>query len=264
LRLGIQLAVALKLPATVLGVVESPDQSAVVEAHISWTLSQLSAAGIVADTRLVAGNTLVVIESEARRGDYLTVIGPLSWPLWRRLLRGSAIRHLLNRLAGPVLYVGQTYERLALQRVLICSGGLRQAGSAAQLGGQIATAFDATVTLLHIARPVPNLPGSLRDIPASAELYLQGNHLYARNLRQILVNLTALGVKTNFRVRGGDPLTEILAEAHAGDYDLLVIGSHAVLTWPARLVGGITHRVVERAGRPVLVVKEHRLRSWCL
>lgn len=57
--------------------------------------------------------------------------------------------------------------------------------------------------------------------------------------------------ETRARILG----TEILAEAREGDYDLVVIGSHRALTGPARLVGDITHRIVEDAGRPVLVVK---------
>ena len=46
-------------------------------------------------------------------------------------------------------------------------------------------------------------------------------------------------------------MLEILNVARSNSYDLVVIGSHAAVTGPARLIGDITHRIVEHAGRPV-------------
>lgn len=255
LRLGAQLALTLGLPTTVLGIVESSVRQREVAAKVTKMLEQMRAAGITVESRIVAGDAQTIIPCEANLGNYLTVFGALNPPLWRRLLRGPTMRHVLDAIEGPALCVYESYEPSTIENVLICSGGLQHAMAAVELGGQIAAAYKARVTLLHVATLHTNLPNHFQDIPHSPAEYLQDETLYAENLQQAIDALEEKGLTVTFCIRVGDPLREILKAIGDERYDLVVIGSHSVVTGPAQLVGDITYRIVERAGRPVLVAK---------
>ncbi len=254
LRLGVCFALALRLPVVILGIVESPKRRKEVTQDVARTAEQLRDGGIIADSRLVSGDAQQIIPAEAVRGDFLVVVGALEHPLWRRLLRGPTMRHLLDVLEGPVLCSFHAQETTAVEKVLICSGGLHHADAAIDLGGRIAAAFTADVTLLHVATPHANMPAHLQDLPDASDSYLHGDTIYAHNLQQTLAHLEGMGLSVEFQVRAGDPLLEILKMVHGDAYDLVVIGSHAAVTGPAKLIGDITSRIVEGAGRPVLIV----------
>lgn len=256
LRLGVQIAQTLQLPATILGVVEAPGRRKEVLADVDRTLEQLHAAGVAAASQVVSGNAHQVIPAEANRKQLLTVVGALDPPLWRRLLRGPTMRHIIAAVDGPIFCVFRQQEPTEIKKVLICSGGLQHADAAIHLGAEVAIACKAQVTLLHVVVPYSNMPAELQDRPNAPDAYLESNTLYAHNLQQAVTHLEAMGLAVDFQVREGDPLLEILNMIHDGSYDLVVIGSHTAVTGPARLVGDITYRIVERAGCPVLIVRK--------
>jgi len=56
-------------------------------------------------------------------------------------------------------------------------------------------------------------------------------------------------------VKIGIPVDEILKEAEAGDYDLLVMGAHGHGILSDALIGSTSRRVLRRCKKPVLVVR---------
>jgi nucleotide-binding universal stress UspA family protein len=56
-------------------------------------------------------------------------------------------------------------------------------------------------------------------------------------------------------VKMGDPVEQIIEEAEAGDYDLIVMGSHGHGPVRAAMMGDTVSRVVKRSKIPVLVVR---------
>ncbi len=56
------------------------------------------------------------------------------------------------------------------------------------------------------------------------------------------------------KVAMGDPVTEIIKEAHAGDYDLVVIGKRGEGLLEEAVIGTTARRVIRRCERPVLVI----------
>lgn len=256
LQFGVILARTLRYEATVLGVIETPVLQQLIETQTRWAVEQISAANIPCETNFIVGNALSIVPTVADKGDFLTVIGSLGRTIPRRLFRGRTISHLLEEMESPIVYVRTPPQNERLERILICSGGLHFANAAVDFGGQIAKAAQAEVTLFHVATPLPNMPKPVRDVRATpSEVYLQGENIYARNLRQQLANLQSMDLYATFKLESGDPLMQIMAEVRSGRYDLIVIGSHTVMTGPARLVGDIMHRIVEGSNQPVLVVK---------
>ncbi len=55
--------------------------------------------------------------------------------------------------------------------------------------------------------------------------------------------------------KSGHPVEEILKEAEAGNYDLIVMGSHGKGNLPDAMIGSVARRVVRRSRIPVLMVR---------
>ena len=58
----------------------------------------------------------------------------------------------------------------------------------------------------------------------------------------------------SIKVAMGDPVTEIINEAHDGGYDLVVIGKHGEGLIEEAVMGTTARRVIRRCDRPVLVI----------
>jgi nucleotide-binding universal stress UspA family protein len=64
-----------------------------------------------------------------------------------------------------------------------------------------------------------------------------------------------MGIHSTPKVRHGFVVDEILAEAHNGDYDLVIIGAHHK-NKQGFLLDDLAHQIISRADQPILVVKE--------
>jgi len=82
------------------------------------------------------GNAEDIIPRKARQGAFITVLGPLGRPPIRRLIAGRSIRHLMEEIEQPILYVPES--KLPLKKLLICIGGLGYEVTAEHLAMQIA------------------------------------------------------------------------------------------------------------------------------
>jgi nucleotide-binding universal stress UspA family protein len=56
-------------------------------------------------------------------------------------------------------------------------------------------------------------------------------------------------------VRHGLVVEEILDEAHAGNYDLVVIGAHHYEGWTSFLLDNLARQIITQMDRPVLLVR---------
>jgi hypothetical protein len=98
------------------------------------------------------GNAEEVIPHKAKQGDFIIVLGPLGRPQIRRVLTGRSIRHLMEEIEQPILYVPES--KLPLKKILICMGGLGYEVTAEHIAMQMAMKSRAEVTLLHIIPPI--------------------------------------------------------------------------------------------------------------
>lgn len=251
---GALVAEALHTEAVVLGIVERPSAAQPVQHAMEGASAILTRHRIPYTTRVREGRAIAEIAAEAAGGDFLTVVGPLGRSRLTRAVRRSSVWRLLEAVSGPVLVVRE--PRAVLRSVLICSGGLGRTNAAVRLAGEIARGAAAQATLLHIWTPTPLMERDwMRGRPDSTA-FLQSDAIQAQHLREELALLRDLGLEPTFTLRSGQPLNEILAEAHAGDYDMVAIGSTASASPLVKMaLGGITDKVAKRARRPVLVVR---------
>jgi len=113
--------------------------------------------------------------------------------------------------------------------ILICSDGTPASDNAARLGGLLAGATQARVTLLGIAEN-PSDEQPLR-----------------RALDQETDILRRTGVELQTAIQMGEPTAQILGETSAKKYDLIVIGSRR------RNASGRTYEIIKAIEPPVLV-----------
>jgi nucleotide-binding universal stress UspA family protein len=130
-------------------------------------------------------------------------------------------------------------ERRETVRILLCVAGMPYAEATLSFGGLIARITKSPVTLLHVA--------PREEEPAVGEEALL-------RASEMLVSVSHLSVET--RLRQGDPIANILAEAQEGDYDLIVIGACREVGLAQRLLGSVAQAIVRRVPISVLVVRQ--------
>jgi nucleotide-binding universal stress UspA family protein len=120
-------------------------------------------------------------------------------------------------------------------KILICSDGMPAADNATLLGGLLAKACAAEMTLLGIVERADD------EKPLREALEAQGQALRAD------------GIQPQIAVKAGEPVAEILKQASTTPYDLVVIGSRRTgssgLYWRTEK----TYEVIKVIPAPVLV-----------
>ncbi len=232
-----------------LGVVEKPPRLLEVEEFLAETERRLAEASIPYVRRVQAGRLGKAITPLAQEGT-MTVVGPMT----SRLAWARTLCQLLTTVATPVLHVAEAHMRL--ERMLLCTGGLRYAEGVVRIGGWLARAFGATVTLLNVVEPVT------LEYPVANQVKSHWSHLLetdtpqARRLREALETLRGMGVETEVRVRHGPVVHEILKEIREGEYDLVGVGSPYSARSLRRIYRpNVAVEVAEAAGRPVLIAR---------
>ena len=119
--------------------------------------------------------------------------------------------------------------------ILICSDGTSASDDAARLGGILAHATKAQVTLLGIA-----------ENPGDEQPLRQALDKQTDILRQA-------GVALHTVVQTGEPIGQILAETSAKKYDLIVIGSRRSTASGHSWQSHRTYEIIKGVEPPVLV-----------
>ncbi len=154
---GTWLAATLQMKITLLGVTEKLSPAQIEDHHpleeiFARAVALFQQKGVEYSNEVQNGNAEEVIPRRASKGDFITVLGPLGRPQFRRWLIGRSIRHFMEAIEGPILYVPKV--RLPLNKILIGVGGLGYEVAAENLVFQVAMKSDSEVVLLHIVPPL--------------------------------------------------------------------------------------------------------------
>ncbi len=254
LEYGIWLAELLKMPVVLLGVIETPRVQSQVEAYVAEASARLAEIGIPHQVEYDRGRGSVVIARYTTLGNFITVVGPLGRPAWRRVVQGRSFRRLLAKIETPIVYVPKS--KLPVKHILLCMGGLGYAHAVLNLVIFLAQAAGARLTLLHVVEPVNLEYPTSKRIEQNWEHILETDTPQARNLTQAIEKLEAAGLTFEFKVRHGNIVHEILNELHGGDYDLIGMGSHyGVHALRQMYLPDITSEIAEGLGCPVVTVR---------
>lgn len=251
LEYGVWLSELLGFSAVLLGIVEHPQDRSEVEKLIGYAEAGMKAKGVEYQIRFEKGNSREVISAITRESDYISVIGPLGRPVLRRLVQGRSFRRLMANIETPIVYVPQL--RLPLRKVLLCLGGLEYARGIEQLTIYLCRKAHAEVSVLHIVEPVTLDYPTARQVGKNWESILSTDTPQGRNIKQAIAEIETAGVQSEFKVRHGNPVHEIMDEFCNGDYDLIALGSsYSAHTLRHLYLPNVTAEVAEAVNRPVI------------
>ncbi len=254
-RFGALIAAACQAETSILGIVEKPGQEDAVLLALRQAQEILKEHRLNAELITKAGRPVPEIVKRTQESRYdLVVIGATRkgtrGPLW---MSARACK-IIESVEPPVLVV--IGERTALRRILLCTGGTKQADAMVQFPGEIAHRVNASVDLLHILAEPPAVYANLVKSEEDASQLLQSDSKLGRSLRHQKELLENLGVPGEVRLPRGLVLDELLDELQRNEYDLVVSGSSPVQDrWRVYIMGNVTREIVNRAELPVLVVR---------
>jgi nucleotide-binding universal stress UspA family protein len=217
---------------------------------------QLSATfeGLPAEVIIEEGEILPSINKTIQKYNIdLVVIGTRGRTGIGKLLLGSVAEEILRNVTCPVLTVGPHADttpgtRAEFREILYATDLSPESARAASYAISLAHEFGARLTLLHVVSE--SHPGDLvtwSDVQESS-----------KELLRKLVEPEAQGLKKlEYFVERGDPAERILDVAHLRQVDLVVLGTRVPKGVPGaatHLPGAIAHKVVARAGCPVLTI----------
>lgn len=195
----------------------------------------------------------ILDEAEAKGYNLIVVGARTGVNLLNTLFMRPVARKVAKEARVCVLVVNE--DRLQIRRILVCTAGDVDWG-VLEVGASVAEAAEASMTLLHVANPVPSMYTGLGAMEETLEELLQTETPVAEHLRQSALYLSERGVAAELQLRHGVAQDEILREAKLGEYDLVVIGSGPLKGSLRNLVmDNVTAQVVDHAPCPVLVVR---------
>jgi nucleotide-binding universal stress UspA family protein len=259
---GAWLAAALETNISLLGVTESLSPAAIDDHHpledvFARAVELFKKNGVAYSLEVQNGNAEEIIPRKARQGDFITVLGPLGRPQFRRMLTGRSIRHLLEEIEQPILYVPES--RLPLKKILICMGGLGYEVTAEHIAMQMAMKSRADITLLHIIPSMDLNYPTAKTVSANWQNLTETDTPIGRSLRQALEIAKIDGLTANVKARQGNVVEEILAESKEGNYDLLCMGSvYSTNALRQLYAPNVTAEVADGSACPVLSARYKR------
>jgi nucleotide-binding universal stress UspA family protein len=154
-----------------------------------------------------------------------------------------------------VLVVKGPYR--SIRKVLLCDSGVE--GSS--LPGRYVVRYvdlseqEEEVTILHVMSQISAGPGIKgRLLRAEAEDLIQENTPEGRVLERNIEVLKQPLIRAYPKIRHGFVVDEILDEAKAGDYDLVMIGAHRREGWWGLLLDDLAQKIILQIDRSILIV----------
>jgi nucleotide-binding universal stress UspA family protein len=136
-------------------------------------------------------------------------------------------------------------------RILVASDGSSASVKGAEMGGEIAKAFSAALTIVTVAYVPRVYEGDL-----STDM-MEG---YTEEWKRVLAMTADAAGRTGAEpetklLQDGDPATALLEEAERGGYDLMIVGRTGAGSPASKVMGGVSRKVAEGASCSVLVVR---------
>lgn len=261
------------LPRIPMRLMIGPDEASNAEALLKYSamlaratggsVTVVAAAEEIQDAEQLAATARTQLDTQIANVNYAVRSGRLADEILREIARGAydlvvvsgprkptsrtdaMLRELLRRSNLPTLVVKG--ERSAIRHILFCTAGGEPGKRNIIFGGRLARRTGAATTLLYVdsSTPAPGIPESNPQAPPP---------WIANHLEEGALTLLNQGIPVQVKQCRGNAADEILNEAEAGDYDMIVIGKHLEGTAPRQGGTDLTLEILRRANRPVLIV----------
>jgi nucleotide-binding universal stress UspA family protein len=136
-------------------------------------------------------------------------------------------------------------------KILVASDGSSAAVKGAEIGGRLAKAFSAALTVVTVAYIPRVYEGDLST--GMVEGYIDE---WKRVLALTADAAGRVGTEPETKLlQDGDPATAVLEEAQRGKYDLVIVGRTGAGSRASKVMGGVSRKIAEGATCSVLVVR---------
>lgn len=151
-----------------------------------------------------------------------------------------------------------------MKKILVPVDGSRLSLYVVELASKLAVALKSQITLLTVI-PINNLHVGesickLEQTQAMINAQKIMREEYRKNASKILdllgEKIEGHNIFVEKLIKSGIPDEEILKEAEAGQYDMIIIGNRGFSSTRKFLLGSVSKRVISEAKCPVLVAKE--------
>jgi nucleotide-binding universal stress UspA family protein len=255
IHLGGLLAGPLKAETTLVGIAESSQDEHPLRDALQKQAQSLHGHGILPDIIVQSGEPVRQIVDQTSETNYdLVVIGARWTGATGHYWRSAKTYEVIKAIQPPVLVaIGECKQ---LKRFLVCTGGKEFIEQAVQFTGKLATAVNASVTLLHVMAEPPAMYADLVRMEEDVSQLLESKSELGTNLRRQKRELERLGVSADVRLRHGIVVDQVFEEVREGNYDLIVTGtSQARGLLRHYIMGDLTRSILNRATVPVLVAR---------
>jgi nucleotide-binding universal stress UspA family protein len=249
------LAEPLQAQIALLGIAETSGDEQSLREALRKQAGSLHGRGISPDIIVQSGEPVRQILDQTSKSKYdLVVIGARWTGAVGDYWRSTKTYEVIKSVQPPVLVAIGESKRL--KRFLVCTGGKEFIEQAVQFTGKLAAAMRVSVTLLHVMAEPPAMYADLVRLEEDVGQLLESKSELGTNLRRQRRELERLGVSAEVRLRHGIVIDQVFAEAHEGDYDLIVTGtSQARGLLRHYIMGDLTRSILNRANVPVLVAR---------
>jgi nucleotide-binding universal stress UspA family protein len=163
---------------------------------------------------------------------------------------------IIERAACSVAVATETVR--PLRHILLCDSGADNPSLVSHFIKDIGSLLseEVNVTVLHVMSQMsagPRISGE--HLRADAETLMREHSPEGEWLLEDLKLLEGAHIHSRPKVRHGLVVEEILDEAHAGNYDLVVIGAHHYEGWTSFLLDNLARQIITQMDRPVLLVR---------
>jgi len=189
-------------------------------------------------------------ECETREYDLL-IAAPAGHGRLDELVHGSRIRHMVHDTNTSVVVARQVPP--AIRRILVGVGTAEHALIDVRVAVYLARAFQAELTVVHVASQVPLMFTGLEQMRMELDSYLNSDLPGVRVLADARQIIAEAGYEPRIHLREGLVRDELLDEARG--YDLVVIGAHAGKGWMSLMLDDIADHMVHYCPAPTLVVR---------
>ncbi len=127
----------------------------------------------------------------------------------------------------------------------------------------VAQRRDAKIVILHVVEPLPPIVRFYGTSEGEKKYYQHEKttdvEVIKKRLEEICQKVEKKGTSclvlvSNILVRVGHPVEEILRAADEEGCDILVLGSHGKGFLKQTFLGSVSHKVLDRSRRPVLII----------
>ena len=141
---------------------------------------------------------------------------------------------------------------------MLVTDGSREATLAAEAAVELVSGTSSELHVVHVVSTVPEMPYPRRFAKERTEALLEAKKLHALTLLdKRVVGIEKLGGKVaGSHYREGKPDEEVVRLGEELDVGLVLIGDRNLSWFERTFVKSFSQRVLSRANRPVLVVRE--------